>query len=446
MAGRSGDYFINIFNEAKRYLGNLLQEGVPVVDGDWNDQSESKQKSVQRPFQAMGKRFVGDSWQIRGQQALILQSANNFQIYGLSGAIGDPETWARGWVGGLSAVVSEDRIYWNDDGLGGGFVSYSDQALDELFHRSYAVDVPGANLGRLTDTSMSWKTTGTGELTGRTLYPNLKDTSGPGGTPKGYTIVSNTLNTVTVNDPLSDFTTVASAGDYYLVGLTTPGFDRTDEVYLDVHIEEWNATEDSDLLMPLGPGVECMRRLKIVQCVHVIEDTATYGTTPSDYMDSDGNQHFTVPLAQFDRLNGNANIIPSMITDLRDPHFGSGPEVETARGLMNSLEERLNRTYDPGTGLPVTDGVILSDGSLNPNAVAVTIPHSGLSNMPDPAVNPASAVADHDARYGDLTYSSGPGGAEFVVDDESHRDAISRLDEAGVTAVFSRVISWMNAG
>jgi len=437
MAGRTGNYFVTIFSEAKRYLGNLLQEGVPLVDGDWNDQSESKQKNIQRPFQAMGKRFDDEAFKVRGQIGGVFTSSNNFMIWSDGALEGDAETWARGWIGGLGVIVSKNRLMWNDDGLGGGFVAYSDQHLDELFHRSYNITVPGANQGLLTDTSIKWKV---GELVGRTLYPNLKDTTGPSSTPKGYTITGNTINTITVSDPSSDFTTVAQAGDYYWVGLTTPGSARTDEVYLDIHIEEWNATEDSDLLMPIGAGIECMRRLKLVQSIQVIEDTGTHGTTPADYVDSDGNQHYTVPLASLARISGNANITEAMVTDLRDPYFGSGREVEEARGNLDSLEERIYK--DP------TDGVIDPDGNLNPGAIGATINHDDLKNMPDTAVTPDLAVSDHDARYGDVTYSNGPGGtgSGILIDDESHRDAISRTAESANEALGGRIIAWMNGG
>jgi len=428
MAGRTGSYFVNIFAESKRYLGNLLQQGKPLVDGDWNDQSENEQKLTQRPFQKMGDRFYSDSFKILGQGSGSYSGPDTFKIDGLSGSIGDPETWGWGWIGGLPVRLTDDWLYWND-ATGSSFVAYTDQHLDEMFHRSYNLQDLGSNIWRVTDTSVAYKA---GELVGRTIYPNAKDNS-VSGAPDGYTIVANTANTIDFDTTTGASTTPpASAGDYYIIGLTTPAptTTRDDEIYLDIHIEEWNGTEDSDLIMPIGPGIECMRRLKLVQLVHVIEDVSTHGSMPANYVDVDGNQHYTVLLASMTR-DDTGNIPDSILTDERDPWFGSGPEVETARGLMNQLEERIYRTYDPGTGLPVTDGVILPDGTLNPLAVGAAIDHDDLADMPDTAGSPALANSDHDARYGDVTYSSGPAGGpnDSVVDAESHRDAINRLDQ-----------------
>jgi len=424
MAGRTGNYFVTIFNEAKRYVANLLQEGVPLVDGDWNDQSENMQKQTQRPFWAMGKRFVGQSWLVLGQ-GITHTSQNNIYFEGLGGSIGDPETWARGWIGGLQAILTADRLYWNDDGFGGGFVPYTAQHLDEMFHRSFTFAFVGGNIYRLTDTSMAFKP---GELVGRTLYPNLQDASGVGSTPAGYTITANTANTIDMDvttGPVSP--PPAAAGDYYMLGLSTPGAPRDDEVYLDVHLEEWNKVEDPDLNMPIGPGIECMRRLKVVQCVHIIEDIVTHGSMPSDYVDADGNQHFTVLLASLART-ANPNISPSMVTDDRDPWHGSGPEITVARGLFDQLENRIYRTYDPGTGLPVIDGVIMADGTLNPLAIGTSINHTDLKDMPDTG----GVNTDHDGRYGGLTFSgetpSAPAGNRVLADGDSHAEALKALD------------------
>lgn len=448
MAGRTGSYFITIFSEAKRYVGNLLQQGVPVVDGDWNDQSESQQKAIQRPIQNMGKRFVGAAWQVHGQGLGVFTSLNNIKIFSDGAGIGNPETYGRGWIGGLDAQITDDRLRYNDNG--GGFVPYTDQHLDEMFQISSAwVALVGATW-MLTDTSIQMVP---GELVGRILYPDLKDASNAG-TPVYYEISANTVNTITINTGLPGSCPVVPppptivGREYYMVGMSTPVVNRDDEVYLDMHIEEWNDTEDPQLNMPIGPGIECMRRLKVVQCVRVMEDTVTFGPIPLDYVDADGNQHFVVSLATLARLAGNANILDSTVTDTRDPHFGSSDEVAEARGITESLEERLYRTKDPVTGVPITpiDGVIMPDGSLNPNSLSVSVAHDDLSNMPDVAVDPTLAVADHDARYGDLTYTDGPSGAVIAVDGETHRDAISRLDSKVSEALNGRIVAWMNSG
>jgi len=415
-ADRNGYYSGNIFDERKRYLGKLQQQGKEAIDRDANDAAETLFHQLQRALQrATGRKFFSTSFQIIGAGL-----PNNFNIDGLAASVGDPETYAHGWADGLHVILTADREFAPTPPVAAQF-------KDEIFHKSTGLDAL-----TLTDINGKWQVN---ELVGRTLYPNVDSAT-------GFTIISNTATSITT---AGDHTTVAAVGDYYRIGLTTPvGSDRTDYAYLDVHVMEWNATEDPDLLHPVGTGIESARRLKVIQWVRVIED----GSIPADYVDTQGNLHYIVPLAQIDRDDGDPNISAAMVTDLRDPWFGSSPEIEIARGLMSSLEERIYRTYDPYTGLPVTDGVIMPDGTLNPDAVELTIPHDKLSNMPDTITPPSAAVADHDARYGNLTYSAGPSevvsGVSAVQDDESHRDAIARLNAGVVEAFGLRVLIWMN--
>jgi hypothetical protein len=419
MGNRSGGYSGNIFKEWKRYVAGLAQSvgRRPLIDRDVNDVLESAFHQLQRAIGvAFGKQFVGDSFKVIG-----LGIANNFSLNGNGASLLLPDSWARGWVNGHQVLLTVDPSPYVPS-------SPTVQTKDELYHRS-----TGLTALTLQDSSMKWVVN---ELVGRTLYPNVDSVT-------GFTIISNTANTITIG--AGDMTTVAAVGDNYYIGLTTPTVDRDDLVYLDVFVDEWDATEDPDLLHPIATGVESWRRLKVVQALCVSEGI----TSVSDYVDSDGNQHYVVKLAYLHRLAANPNITSGMVEDLRDAWYGSGPEVVEARGVMRSLEERIFRTYDPITQLPVTDGVINPDGTLNPDAVNLTINHDDLADMPDIAPTPATANSDHDKRYGGLDYSLGPiaqsSGVSIVSDNESHRDAISRLNHATLRAAQSVILMWANA-
>ena len=96
--------------------------------------------------------------------------------------------------------------------------------------------------------------------------------------------------------------------------LTTPsGADRTDEVYLDVYLEEAGPTDDSDIVDP-GIGFETSRRIKLTWTVEVAEG----GGTPTAYTDANGVPHWTYKIATLSRTDGETQILTAMIADDRN--------------------------------------------------------------------------------------------------------------------------------
>lgn len=103
--------------------------------------------------------------------------------------------------------------------------------------------------------------------------------------------------------------------------LTTPsGSDRTDLVVASFVMQEIDSTQDANLKDP-NLNRETAIRWKVNIGIRVFEnlDYATYQADPASYWayENEGNV-VRVPLAEIERLDGNANILTAMITDKRE--------------------------------------------------------------------------------------------------------------------------------
>lgn len=96
--------------------------------------------------------------------------------------------------------------------------------------------------------------------------------------------------------------------------LTTPAGARTDEVYLDVWLDEYGPADDGAIIDP-SFGSETSRRLRVQYMVRVAEG----GITPADYIDAGGITHYTRLLARINRT-ATAAINGAMVVDAR-PKF-----------------------------------------------------------------------------------------------------------------------------
>jgi hypothetical protein len=95
-------------------------------------------------------------------------------------------------------------------------------------------------------------------------------------------------------------------------GLTTPGSNRTDVVYLDIWYDEINGVADSTIINPvLGFRTSC--RLRLFYAVKVAEGTGL----PADGLDGNNTYHWRYQLATLSRLAGNATITSGMVQDNR---------------------------------------------------------------------------------------------------------------------------------
>ena len=95
--------------------------------------------------------------------------------------------------------------------------------------------------------------------------------------------------------------------------LTTPsGGDRDDEVYADIWLKEITEIEDN-VLIPFNIKSAVSYRLRLMLQIKVVEG----GTTPADYVDGNGIQHYTSKLADLSRFDGQDAINPGDIADVR---------------------------------------------------------------------------------------------------------------------------------
>src|SRR4051812_12209891 len=97
----------NTFNALQRYVGVRLQQGVPLVDADWNAMEDTRRYELR----AYLKWFVGDGvpegndgFRIVGQNVL-----NDLLISkGFTGAVDPVQRIGRAIVDGLDVIVDND--------------------------------------------------------------------------------------------------------------------------------------------------------------------------------------------------------------------------------------------------------------------------------------------------------------------------------------------------
>lgn len=314
MGARSGDYSTSLFDESLGYMGALLQQGVPLIDADWNDQTENLIANIRRAIEfAIGNGSPNAGFRIDESG---VSNVNNFTIKGGGGTI---ETAGRCFNKGFPALLVSD-------------IDFTD-----------VTNVINPQITALTDTVLtdSAANYAVNELAGRDLVP---DVANPGTT---ISIVSNTATTITVASGLIAATAV---GTHYRVNLSTPGTNRTDFVYLDCFLDEVDETEDSNLthvgVPPSASNVEAAYRLKLRTWVKVTEG----GSVPADYTDGDGNYHAILELAQIDRLSADSTVTTAMLNDSR-VYTPPRPDVLDTGSTVLSAVSELN--FDTGLSVSI---------------------------------------------------------------------------------------------
>ena len=103
----------NIYNEQKRYVMSIVQEGIPWIDADENDGRQCLYNSFRQAINFLIGRGIPptlpNAFAIQ-QSASV--TANNFQIKG-GGATGTDLTAARLWAGGHQCVLYDDVDFVN---------------------------------------------------------------------------------------------------------------------------------------------------------------------------------------------------------------------------------------------------------------------------------------------------------------------------------------------
>lgn len=317
MGGFTGKYSrspFSTFNEEKNYAFALMQEGVPVTDDDENSSRLQLLHHFRRGTQLFGNYGTPNNG-FRVQQASSI--INNFSVTGGGPLNTDIEGAGRFFMRGLPCVLMHDVDYLN---------TISDIAEQSIHPRITRVYYDGTDTV-VEDSAANWATN---EIQGRSVRINTTD----------RTILSNGQDSFKISgdhtvgsldpDPIADL-------DYYILLLSTPGGARTDGVYLNVYIDEYDDADDPEIAKKIGGvSVVAQLRAKIIQTLFVREDVTTYGELV-DYVDSDGNQHYVFKIASLARLMGDQTIISSMITDLT-PDVGYTNIDQSQIGLLKVIE------------------------------------------------------------------------------------------------------------
>ena len=337
MGAFKGQYSrLNLFSEAKRYIGVYQEASMtnaprPWVDADWNEFVRQTIRTRQRSIlDISGSGTVGNGFKLK--PAPDGHQDNNFSLTGGDGTVAGAGFY---YVGGLRAYIVSDIEYspaLNRVNL------YNE--LPEIHHKPTAILA-----GTLIDTSASWNND---QLVGRTLY--VVDVNGNG---TSNVIIENNATQIKV---ANNAVLAAADASYYWVGLTTPaaGQTRTDYVFLDVYLDEITVDEDSNLDHGLAPGaansITGANRLKLQANVIVCEgldnnnkpkghkipvgivasaDDADINTgdvlsrESFEWVDSNGESHWICLIATLVREGGVAAIDGDEDVDERDPAFGA---------------------------------------------------------------------------------------------------------------------------
>jgi hypothetical protein len=296
MAANSGNYTRSgnpaaMFDEEKRYLAPLQQAAKAAVDADFNDGAYSLVHQLRRVIQnSFGNGSPNNGFKI----AQATSTSNNFKITGGSGT---DDGAGRLFQDGLPAALKSDVDYAG--------------AYDARM-RLVTPQVTAVTTTVLTDSAASWTVN---EHAGKTLTPNIEF---PGTT---FTILSNTATAITVT--AGDLTTATSIRKHYRIELSTPSAPRTDEVFLDLFLDEVDELEDTNFVhTDLIPPQAAANRLALRQFVRVREGL----TTPANYVDADGRQHYLVLIATLTRPVA-AAILTANIADERSLFTAGVPRL-----------------------------------------------------------------------------------------------------------------------
>ena len=355
-----------IFDERNSYLQLILQAGVPLVDADFNEGQESFYFQLRRAVAvAIGDGAKGNAFKITEHPDGGPLVANSFLVQGGFAAKTGPEIL---WVGGHPAMAFDADMVWTSE-----------------------IQINAVSTG-LTETCLfdSAGLYAPNELVGKFLVPAI-------GTPSNsYEIISNTANQIEVEALSTMVADGASPGDHYNIELTTPsGGSRVDIAYLDVYLDEIDSDEDTNLKHTLSTTLEAMRRWKLIHVVRVAE-----GTTPpaTGLIDSDGNEHCILSLAQIDRPDGEEDIDDSIITDLRGQVFSL---AELDDRFVNETGDSMSGDLNLEAGVQLTSdtGDAVRTGVIQDKAItqAKLDPLSHLLGVGDLPGTPGQKV--HDERY-----------------------------------------------
>lgn len=104
-----GNFSRNTFDRLKHYVGVRLQQGVPLIDADWNEQEDIKKFELQ----AFLKWFAGNGVPIGNDGFQIVAAASTTNDFDISGGDGTAEGAGRCIVEGWDVMIESDMRFSN---------------------------------------------------------------------------------------------------------------------------------------------------------------------------------------------------------------------------------------------------------------------------------------------------------------------------------------------
>lgn len=243
------------FNALRNYMKVSLQQGVPILDSDWNElQDIIRMALIKQNIATLGncRLAPGSSGNSPGFVLSADGSDNNFQISaGLA------------CVEGVIVPSKHDEVEPTSD------IWYDSED-------NYLMDgtVTAIGSGTITDENTVYELFM--DLVGCRLYMTS-------GVESGNSFPITSRDDATTLGFSGGIGSIASGDTYKILPpvLTTPSASRTDVVYIQAWFDDINAEEDTDLLNA-ALGLEPSHRSKIRSVVRVAEGGST-PTTPSPY-------------------------------------------------------------------------------------------------------------------------------------------------------------------
>lgn len=325
MAGNTPIISRDSFSVGKRYTRLRVQSGTPVGDFDLNEMQD---------IQRFALRLLADQLFGRGR----VQNAageSGFRIEQSSSPTNNFEIKAG------SVLVSGQTVKGDAD------FDYEDDTANYLFEGvTRAVNTVSPTQVEIQDSDKKW-------IVAYDL-PGCRIRHIPSGDVFEIT-TRDSLTQITVDGEPAGSWQVGDAYRIFPPALTTPGGTRTDEVYVEVFLDDFNENEDIDRIDPIT-GIETSHATKLAFAVRVKQNGSTPADTEATF-GSDGTGVWREKLATIVRTG--STIVTAEITneqhiksvqqvseDVREAFTSDNFPVEGAPTLYTSLDERLEELAD----------------------------------------------------------------------------------------------------
>jgi len=394
-----GNFSRDTFDKLKHYVGVRLQQGVPLVDADWNEQEDIRKYELQ----AFLKWFIGDG---------VPSGNDGFRIVPvLGGLLGKiiiiakkstleidlVESTAAAQLGFDSSNQHAERQGPPAQLIGSRSGPFGDLVGKKLVIKTRDLPTEAWSSDAITFRAEDFKQPKQAEasevavainraaahLTAAVGGENDFAIRGGDGTPDGagrclvdgWDVLNESDLRYTEQPLYNDPTLKQAWGVDPLPILTTPAATRTDTVYLDVWEREVTRAGDPNLVNP-SIDIETCVRIKREWVVRVAEDLRNTPKTPTN--------HVFYPLATLKRPAGSAAIAQDQIVDLRRTGVTMTDLVQRVASLeqrVASLEQYVasleggptfdrSHEFDPDRGQPGTE-VTLHGNNFNVKGVSV---------------------------------------------------------------------------